>query len=182
MSLQIASGGDGFDIATVDPQSRDLTLLTNIGAESIRTGQPKWSPTGEWIAFFNDKDLMRNERERRREDLWIGRPDGSEAKNLTNASSPATENQLDLSAISWSWDGRWILAVGNRFDNEGNRIATAYFVDPVNGGYFPIMTSKPRETGEIHFFFRGKMVIRQHKNRICYRAFQGKKLGAQAAI
>ncbi|MHC4643624.1 MAG: TolB family protein, partial [Planctomycetota bacterium] len=31
ISLQIASGGDGFDIATVDPESRDLTLLTNIG-------------------------------------------------------------------------------------------------------------------------------------------------------
>jgi len=40
ISLQIASGGGGFDIATVDPESRDLTLLTNIGAESIRTGQP----------------------------------------------------------------------------------------------------------------------------------------------
>jgi len=156
ISLQIASGGGGFDIATVDPESRDLTLLTNIGAESIRTGQPRWSPTGQWIAFFSDKDMMRNERERRLEDCWIARPDGSEARNLTNASSPATENQLDLSAYSWSWDGRWILAAGNRFDTEGNRIATAYFVDPVNGGYFPILTSKPRETGEIQLFTGAK--------------------------
>jgi hypothetical protein len=46
--------------------------------------------------------------------------------------------------------------VGNRFDNEGNKIATAYFVDPVNGGYFPIITSKPRETGEIDLFYAAK--------------------------
>jgi type II secretory pathway component GspD/PulD (secretin) len=133
-----------------------LTLLTNIGAESIRAHEPAWSPTGEWIAFFSDKDLMRNERELKLEDLWIARPDGSQARNLTNASSPATENQLNLSAHSWSWDGRWILAAGDRFDNQGNRIATAYLVDPVNGGYFPIMTSRPRETGEIQFFTGAK--------------------------
>ena len=156
ISLKIASGGGGFDIATVDPEGRDLTLLTNIGAESIRAHEPRWSPTGEWIAFFSDKDLMRNERELKLEDLWIARPDGSQARNLTNASSPVTENQLNLGAYSWSWDGRWILAAGDRFDTEGNRIATAYFVDAVNGGYFPILRSKPRETGEIEFFSAAK--------------------------
>jgi len=177
ISLQIASGGGGFDIATVDPESRDLTLLTNIGAESIRTGQPRWSPTGEWIAFFSDKDLMRNERERRLEDCWIGRPDGSQARNLTNASSPATENQLNLSAHSWSWDGRWITAVGDRFDNQGNRISTVYFVDPVNGGYFPIMTSKPRETGEIQFFSTAKWSYDSTKIAFVNKRFRVKNWG-----
>ncbi len=179
ISLQIASGGGGFDIATVDPESRDLTLLTNIGAESIRTGQPRWSPTGEWIAFFSDKDMMRNERERRLEDCWIARPDGSQARNLTNASSPATENQLDLGAYSWSWDGRWILAAGDRFDNQGNRIATAYLVDPVNGGHFPILTSKPRETGEIQLFSAAKWSYDSRKIAIVTWRFRVKNWGPE---
>jgi len=177
ISLQIASGGGGFDIATVDPESRDLTLLTNIGAESIRTGQPRWSPTGEWIAFFSDKDLMRNERERKLEDLWIARPDGSQVRNLTNASSPVTENQLNLSAYSWSWDGRWILAAGDRFDNQGNRISTTYFVDPVKGGYFPIITSKPRETGEIQFFSAAKWSYDSTKIAFVTKRFRVKNWG-----
>jgi Tol biopolymer transport system component len=152
ISLEVASGGGGFDIATVDPQSRDLALLTNIGAESIRNGRARWSPTGEWVAFTSDKDMMRNERDRRREDLWLGRPDGSETRNITNASSPATENQLDLNAIFWSWDGRWIIARGNRFDNLGNRIPTLYLVDPVEGSYSTLLTSDPQATGEITSF------------------------------
>ncbi len=179
ISLQIASGGGGYDIATVDPEGRDLTLLTNIGAESIRTNQPRWSPTGQWIAFSSDADMLRNERERRLEDLWIARPDGSKTRNLTNASSPVTENQLDLGAGFWSWDGRWILALGNRFDTEGNRIATAYFVDPVNGGYFPIMTSKPRETGEIQFFSAAKWSYDSTKIAFVTWRFRVKNWGPQ---
>jgi len=179
ISLQIASGGGGFDIATVDPESRDLTLLTNIGAESIRTNQPRWSPTGRWIAFFSDADMMRNERQRRLEDCWIGRPDGSQTRNLTNASSPATENQLDLRAAFWSWDGRWILALGNRFDNQGNRIPTIYLVDPVNGGYFPIITSKPRQTGEIEFISAAKWSYDSTKIAFVTWRFRVKNWGPQ---
>ena len=77
ISLKITTGSGGYDIVTVDPEGRDLKLLTNIGAESIKAHEPAWSPTGEWIAFFSDADMMRNERQRGLEDVWIARPDGS---------------------------------------------------------------------------------------------------------
>jgi type II secretory pathway component GspD/PulD (secretin) len=91
--------------------------------------------------------MTQGERELEREDCWVARPDGSETRNLTNATSQATEEQLDIDEPFWSWDGRWILMEGKRFDNQGNEIPTFYMMDPVKGGYEPIVTSYPRQTG-----------------------------------
>lgn len=182
ISLEIESGGGGFDIATVDPESRDLTLLTNIGAEAFRNSRARWSPTGEWIAFTSDIDMLRSERERRMEDCWIARPDGSKSRNLTNASSPTTENRLDIRAISWSWDGRWIIAAGNRFDNLGKGIPTLYLVDPVNGGYSLILTSDPQATGEITVFEALKWSYDSSKMAILTSQYRVKNWGQDATF
>ena len=150
-----ASGGE-YDAATVDPDGRNLVLLTDIGAQDVEVDEPRWSPTGEWIAFTSDIDMTQSERELEREDCWIARPDGSEARNLTKATSAATEEQLELDEPFWSWDGRWILFEGKRLDNQGNDISTFYLIDPINGGYEPIMTSYPRRTGEYDDFESAK--------------------------
>jgi Tol biopolymer transport system component len=152
ISLQIEASNGQFDIATVSPDGKDFVLLTDIGAQSIDTDEPRWSPSGEWVGFSSDVDMTQTERDSGRSDCWVARPDGSEAKNLTNATSAATEEQLEIDEIFWSWDGRWILAEGERFDNQGEDISTVYLIDPVNGGYQLIMTSYPRKTGEIEFF------------------------------
>ena len=150
--LLIEAGGGGADAAIVNPDGKDFVLLTDIGAQSINVDSPRWSPTGEWIAYTSNIGMTQTEREIERSDCWISRPDGTEARNLTNATSPATEKQLTIDDLLWSWDGRWILAEGERFDNQGNDIPTIYLIDPINGGYQPIITSEPRKTGEISFF------------------------------
>jgi len=150
--LQIEASGGQFDIATVSPDGKDFVLLTDIGAQSIETDVPRWSPSGQWVGFTSDVDMTQTERDAERSDCWVARPDGSEAKNLTNATSAATEQQLEIDEIFWSWDGRWLLAEGERFDNQGADISTVYLIDPVNGGYQPIMTSYPRKTGELELF------------------------------
>jgi Flp pilus assembly secretin CpaC/Tol biopolymer transport system component len=146
LCLLIRAGGGEWDAAAVAPDGTDLVQLTDIGAQIIEIDEPRWSPTGEWIAFTSDEEMTQTERERKREDGWITRPDGSEVRNLTKATSAATEEQLEIDEPFWSWDGRWILFEGKRYDNQGNEIDTLYLVDPINGGYEPIMTSYPRKT------------------------------------
>mgnify|MGYP005847626775 CR=1 FL=1 len=152
LSLQLEASAGYYDIATVNPEGQNLNRLTNIDGRSIRTDEPRFSPAGDWIAYSSDADMTQTEQNKRRSDCWIARPDGSEVRNLTNASSPATEKQLQIDDIFWSWDGRWILAIGDRFDNQGSDIPTIYLVDPVNGGYEPLMTSYPRKTRQFDFF------------------------------
>ncbi len=146
LAIHVKASGNGHDIATVDPDSRNFINLTDIGAQSVQTASPRWSPTGQWVAFNSDIDMTQTERDTGRKDVWIARPDGSEVRNLTNATSPATERQISFRNLHWSWDGRWILAEARRYDNQGNPIPTFYLVDPINGGYEVILTSDPQQT------------------------------------
>jgi Tol biopolymer transport system component len=162
LCLLIESGGGGFpgypgfDVAAVDADGRNLNVLTDMGPQSVWTADPSFSPDRQWVAFTSSIDMTQTERDLFREDCFIARPDGSEVRNLTNATSPATERQLDLNALYWSWDSRWILGAGNRFDNQGNQINTIYLIDPVNGGYQPIISSYPEKDSIFNWLRSGK--------------------------
>jgi len=152
LSFLTPAGGGSFDVATSRPGGQDLVLLTDIGAEAIEAEVPKWSPTGEWVAYISDEEMTREERDRGRKDCWIARPDGSQKRNLTKATSPATELQINLDVPIWSWDGRWIVCEGYRYDIQGKSIPTLYLIDPVNGGYETLITFNPREKSEVEQF------------------------------
>lgn len=150
LTLQSEASAEHYDIAVCDPDGDNLVLLTSIGAESVSNAQPRWRPPGayeEMIAYTSNLDMTRTERGIKRNDVWIAHPDGRASGNLTQATSPSTERQLNNDIILWSWDGRWILSRGDRFDSQAKDIHTAYLVDPVNGGYKTIFTTFPRKDG-----------------------------------
>jgi len=150
LAFQSEAADEHYDIAVTHANGDALVLLTDIGAESIGNHLPCWRPPGayeEMIAFTSNSDMTRTERGMKRNDVWIVRPDGTGARNLTQASSPATEEQLNNDIILWSWDGRWILSRGDRFDTQAKDIHTAYLVDPINGGYKTIFTTYPKKDG-----------------------------------
>jgi len=150
LSLLVAASGN-FDVVTVNPDGTGLVMITDIGSESLKAGGPRLSPVDDVVAFTFDKDMTQSERGQRC-DAWVARADGSNARNLTKASSPATENQLELDDPHWSWDGRYILSKGNRFDIQGNGIDTLYLIDPNSGGYKILLTSDPRKNGILDDF------------------------------
>lgn len=150
LTFQSEAGAEHYDIAVSDPDGSNLVLLTSIGAESVSNARPRWRPPGvyeEMIAYTSNLDMTRTERGMKRNDVWIAHPDGSASRNLTQATSPSTEEQLNNDIILWSWDGRWILSRGDRFDSQAKDIHTAYLMDPVNGGYETIFTTFPRRDG-----------------------------------
>jgi Flp pilus assembly secretin CpaC/Tol biopolymer transport system component len=150
LTFQSEASAEHYDIAVSDPDGRNLVLLTSIGAESVSNRQPRWRPPGAYekmIAYTSNIEMTRTERGMKRNDVWIARPDGIDARNLTQATSPSTEEQLNNDIILWSWDGRWILSRGDRFDSQAKDIHTAYLMDPINGGYKTIFTTFPRKDG-----------------------------------
>jgi hypothetical protein len=143
---------NGWDLATVNPDGTEMTRLTDVGAESLEPDGATWSPVEECIAFLYGKDMTQQERELERADCWLINSDGKEARNLTTATSAATENQLAIDDLYWSWDGQWIMANGKRFDNQGNEIETLYLINRSNGSRRILLTSYPKEKAEIESF------------------------------
>ncbi|MBE0534557.1 MAG: hypothetical protein IH624_02730 [Phycisphaerae bacterium] len=151
IALLIQSSGDGYDVATTDMDGRNFRLLTDIDAQSVTNDQPRWSQDGKYVAFKSDMDMTRTEHEMGVEDCRLSRPDGSEARNLTRATTASTEDMLNLGTLAWTWDNEWLISRGVRYDQQGNAIGALYRINPRNGGYEVLMTSQPRQTGQIEF-------------------------------
>lgn len=152
LAVLVQSSGEGFDLATVDLDGRNVAMLTDIDAQSVYTDRPRWSVDGEKLAWKFDLDMTRTEREIHVEDCFIANYDGTGSKNLTKATTASTEDMLDLRTLFWTWDNKWVISPGTRYDQQGNRISTLYKIDPVNGGYEILLTSDPRRTGKTDYY------------------------------
>lgn len=98
---------------------------------------PSWSPDGNWLAHLrSDED--------RNLDLWVMRPDGSDARNITNATvkgyKPEGNDMMHwLHETSWSSDGTKIAFVA---DYEDQNNADIYVADIVSGHLERLTTHK----------------------------------------
>jgi dipeptidyl aminopeptidase/acylaminoacyl peptidase len=73
--------------------------LTLYGKPSTRALSPKWSPSGEWIAFIAQ--------ETERDEIYLVRPNGEGLHQLTNTGH-------DVAQFDWSPDSKQLVVIFNR--------------------------------------------------------------------
>ncbi len=89
-SLMLEIAGDLYTLPIEGGEAR--AVLTGLPFES----QPRFSPDGKWIAFLSDRSGAEN--------VWIARPDGTEAKKLSD------DKDSEFASPAWSADGRYVIA------------------------------------------------------------------------
>ena len=91
-----APGAHRGSIWVVNADGTGLREITDPKLDAIR---PRWSPDGQWIAFSSNADNFLSESA----NVWLVRPDGTEAHRLTRASAGGQAFFPD-----WSPDGAHI--------------------------------------------------------------------------
>ena len=102
------------DIYSLDARGGEAKAITR--GLAVDT-QPAFSPDGRWIAFLSDRSGAEN--------LWIMRPDGSDARQVT-----LRDDDPIFASPAWSADGRLLLVSRYRSD----RNAYELWRYPVEGG------------------------------------------------
>jgi len=112
----------GFDIYEFDPETRELTNLTDSPEEWDEHAQ--YSPDGKKIAWMSSKGLGVDIKSIKagvwrgdlKSELWIMNADGTEKQQLTRFNEPGSSEYMDgrrcvVSDISFSPDGRRLIAL-----------------------------------------------------------------------
>jgi Tol biopolymer transport system component len=104
--------------------------LTNISGEEIGTndGLPVFSPNGEWVVFGRKKPRAPMGKQ-----LWLMRPDGSEAISLTE------DADVHFNNPGWSPDGTQLVVQG--FNQAAPELAPALWVVDVETGEMAALVS-----------------------------------------
>lgn len=135
--------GEQLFVVTVRPNGTDKTRIEMGGVHAFA---PSWSPDGAWVAHLRqDEDEYT--------DLWIMRPDGSDARNLTdsraNGYAPIGDRiQHWQYGTSWSPDGKLIAFTADYADKGNIDIYTV----PVAGDTITRVTTRKGDDTHPHWY------------------------------
>ena len=94
-------GGGGLWTVPAEGGTPIQLAATSGGAgHFLQSGQPRWSPDGEWISLISDHAGQ--------PEIWLWSVANGKATRLTSLGSR-------ISSYSWSPDSRWIALTGGRF-------------------------------------------------------------------
>ncbi|GAB4457180.1 MAG: hypothetical protein Kow0031_38150 [Anaerolineae bacterium] len=95
--VQATETGFAVHLLKASPEGGDLVNLSGTG-EPVEDSSPAWSPDGEWVAFTRKVAGAAMGKQ-----VWLMRPDGSQARYLTN------DTNLHHGLPRWSPDGQWLV-------------------------------------------------------------------------
>jgi len=106
------------DVFTMNPDGTGVVQVTNFG--SGFSGDPGWSPDGEWLVFESDGgDYPTNQ------GIYVSRPDGSQLRRVTTL----PEGYGFDAAPQFSPDGKRIVFTRFQFDEQGNENSALHIVN-----------------------------------------------------
>ena len=91
------------EIWIADPGSTDAYQLTNAKKSS---SAPAWSPDGKWLAFLSDRPAPEAGKGNGRNQIYLIRPQGGEARLLT-------KSETGVQQFEWSRDGKHIAFIAS---------------------------------------------------------------------
>lgn len=95
--VQTTEEGFAVHLLKASPEGGELVDLSGVGAP-VEDSSPAWSPDGAWLAFTRKVAGAAMGKQ-----VWLMRPDGSQARYLTN------ETDLHHGLPRWSPDGKWLV-------------------------------------------------------------------------
>lgn len=96
-NFQTQSESFAVHVFRTDLKNGQLTDLSGVDA-AVEDSLPAWSPDGAWIAFTRKAAGAATGKQ-----IWLMRPDGSEAHSLTN------EPEINHESLTWSQDSSYLL-------------------------------------------------------------------------
>ncbi len=119
--VEAQSSNDLFIITDLENPKGSTRKLTDWKGDELNAG---FSPDGKWVALFSNRD----QKDPKRFDLWIVKPDGSGAKKLaTDVLKPDRSNPV------WTPDSTRVLFV-QRDEAKGDTITWVRIDDPKKRG------------------------------------------------
>ena len=137
---------------------------------------PRWSPDGEWIAFSTTHGRLEDEKQAELCDVWLVRPDGTDAHPLTQGSSPSIGKRRSFLWPEWASGGRHLVCLGVRFDDSARSYVGIYLIDSAEGTTAPIIENDPDSDQKVGGF-NPKISVHPHGQRVSFSAYQETILG-----
>lgn len=94
---EMVFAGEALAVRLFRVDLRAEEALDISGEDLVKDASPAWSPDGEWLAF--GRQFLEQERWTPGRQIWLTRPDGSEARELVH------EAAADHFAFAWRPDG-----------------------------------------------------------------------------
>jgi len=138
MSVDVAPDGETLifdllgDVYTMPIEGGRATPLRTGRAWEI---QPRFSPDGEWISFTSDAGGGDN--------IWVMRPDGSEARQVTDESFRLLNNAV------WTPDSRSIVARKHFTSRRSLGAGEMWLYDVQHGGVGVQLTERPTDQKDV---------------------------------
>ena len=99
------------EIWLVDPGTTNAYQLTNAKKSST---SPAWSPDGKWLAFLSDRPAPAAGRGDGRNQVYLIRPKGGEARLLTRS-------ETGVQSFEWSRDGKYVAYLSSEPEDKASK-------------------------------------------------------------